>query len=224
MMTRKARVAVVDDHPVVRRGVSETFAEDAEFEVIGEGASAEDAIRIAREKRPDLMVLDMTMPGGGVEAVTEIRKLRPDMAILILTIREDLATGRAALKAGARGYISKGVDGGDLIATARKVLTGEHYVSPELAARLLMENEGTPPALQPDHLQLNAALTAREQQILDLLGEGLSNQEIAHRLALSENTVKHYMTPLLHKLGVRNRTEAALLAGSRITSRSGRRR
>jgi two-component system nitrate/nitrite response regulator NarL len=210
-MGRKAKVIVVDDHPVVRRGIFETFAEEPDFEVIGEGASAEDAISLAREKRPDLIVLDVTMPGGGVEAAVEIRKVDPDIAILMLSIREDLATVRAALRAGARGYVTKGVDGSDLVASARRMLAGERFVSSELAARLIAEEE--PMDAPPEARAVGKApLTQREQQILDLLEKGFSNQEIGARIGLSENTVKHYMTPLLQKLGARNRTEAALIA------------
>lgn len=213
-MPKKARIVVVDDHPVVCRGVSETFAELKDFEVVGEGASADDAVKLAADVRPDLMLIDVTMPGGGIEATQQIMQQYPAVKIVMLSIREDLATVRSALKAGARGYISKGVDGDDLVASARKVLAGERLVSPELAARLI-EDEQRPaaPTRQAGVVEARGAmLTTREQQIFDLLREGLTNQQIANRIGLSENTVKHYMTPLLHKLGVRNRTEAALLA------------
>ena len=140
-VAKKMKVAVIDDHAVVRRGVSETFAEQADFEVVAEGASAQDAVRIAREKAPGLFVLDVTMPGGGVEAVAQIMKVCPKAAILMLSIREDLATIRAALQAGAGGYISKGVDSDDLVAAARKVVAGERYVSADLAARLLLQDD-----------------------------------------------------------------------------------
>ena len=107
-MAKKTRLAVVDDHPIVRRGVVETFNEEADFEVVAEGGSADDAIRIARENRPDLMLLDVTMPGGGIEAVLKLRGAgRSGLRILMLSIREDLATVQAALKAGASGYASK---------------------------------------------------------------------------------------------------------------------
>lgn len=213
-MPKKTRVAVVDDHPVVRRGISETFAEAQDFEVIGEGASADDAVSLVRDRKPHLVLLDVTLPGGGVEAVAEIRKLSPETAIIMVSIREDLATVRAALRAGASGYVSKGIDGEELVITARKVLAGHRYVCPDLAAKLVFEEDASPasPAGAPER----AELTSREQQILKLVGAGRSNQEIGDALGLSENTVKHYITPMLRKLGVRNRTEAALLiqAGS----------
>ncbi len=216
-MAKKTRLAVVDDHPIVRRGVVETFNEEADFEVVAEGGSADDALRIARENRPDLMLLDVTMPGGGIEAVVKLRSAgRPELRILMLSIREDLATVQAALKAGASGYASKGVDGVDLVACARRVVAGENYVSPELAARLLTMDLQTEVARSTHETSasnsLRVPLTQREEQIFELLGEGLSNVEIAEKLDLSENTIKHYITPLLHKLGLRNRTEAAVLA------------
>ena len=210
-MAKRRRVVVVDDHPVVRRGVAATFAEESDFEVVGEGSSAEDAVRLAREKHPDLVVIDVTMPGGGVEAAAAIAKARPDVAILILSIREDLSTVRAALRAGAHGYISKGISGGDLVASARRVLAGERYVTPELAVRLIADDTPADEIETPERVTLRSSLTERERQIFGLIGEGLSNQEIAARIGLTENTVKHYVTPLLQKLGVRSRTEAALL-------------
>jgi two-component system, NarL family, nitrate/nitrite response regulator NarL len=213
-VTKHIRFAVIDDHPVVRRGVVDTLEEEADFEVVAVGATAADALRAAREKRPDVVLLDVTMPGGGLEAARAINNFRPDIKVIMLTIREDHATVRAALKAGARGYITKGVDAVDLIASVRKVVGGDSYVSPELAARLFAENEKPKNAV--DYAGNIGVLTERERQILQLLGKGLSNQEIAGKLGLRENTVKHYLTPLLRKLGVRNRTEAALLAGSAL--------
>ena len=215
-MSKKTRVVVIDDHPVVRRGICATFAEEADFEVVGEGGSADEAIKLANEKRAELILLDVTMPGGGIEAAAAISQSRPDAAIMMLSIREDLATVRAALRAGAHGYISKGVGGADLVASARRALRGERFDSPDLATRLITEDlHGRDKPQTDTHITLRAALTQRERQVFELLGEGLSNLEIANRVGLSENTVKHYMTPLLQKLGVRNRTEAALLAQKR---------
>ncbi len=214
-MPKTIRLSVVDDHPLVRRGVSETFSEEADFEVVAEGATAQEAIRIAEQDRPDLMLLDVSLPGGGIEAAAIIRSVRPELRIAMLSVREDMATVRAALQAGARGYISKGVDGKELVACARKIMAGGNYVSPEVAARLLALDASPDPAAghRPGTTNRRANLTEREDQIFRLIGEGLSNLEIGQRLGLSENTVKHYITPLLHKLGVRNRTEAALLVG-----------
>jgi two-component system, NarL family, nitrate/nitrite response regulator NarL len=212
-MAQKFKLAVIDDHPVLRRGVCDTFRDEPDFEIVAEGGSAADAIAIAEQTQIDLMLLDISMPGGGIEAMHKIREIRPDLRVAMLSVRDDLATVRAALQAGARGYISKGIDGNELVSSARKIMTGSSYVSPELAARLLVLGSGTietPPGNTVTHRRAN--LTEREDQIFRLLGEGLNNHEISQRLGLSENTVKHYITPLLHKLGVRNRTEAALVA------------
>ena len=205
---------MIDDHPMVRRGVAMTFADETDFDVVAQGASAQDAIDIVRKHKPDLVVLDVSIPGGGLEAATALMKNNPDTALLMLSVSEDLATVRAALRAGARAFVSKGIGGNELVAAARRVLAGERYVSSELAARLLsMDETETGAAASRGDIDSGrfATLSTRERQILDLLGEGLSNNDIAGRLELTENTIKHYITSLLQKLGVRNRTEAALL-------------
>jgi len=208
-------VAVVDDHPMMRRGVSETLSEEPDLELVGTGASAEDALRLARQGRPDLMLLDIALPGGGIEAAREIVKACPDVKVVFLTVREDRATVNAALRAGARGYIVKGVEGPELVSTLRRVNSGQSYVTPALAAQLLAaEHKGAATALSAD-ASPGARLTAREQQIVERLGKGLSNQEIAEELDLTESTIKHYMTRILQKLGFRNRTEAAIFARTR---------
>lgn len=198
---------------MVRRGVATTFDEETDFDVVAQGESAQDAIDIVRKHKPDLVVLDVSIPGGGLEAATALMKDSPDTALLMLSVSEDLATVKAALRAGARAFVSKGIGGNELVSAARRVLAGERYVSSELAARLLSMDEVVYSAAARGGVESGrlATLSTRERQILDLLGEGLSNNDIAGRLALTENTIKHYITSLLQKLGVRNRTEAALL-------------
>jgi two-component system, NarL family, nitrate/nitrite response regulator NarL len=209
----KIRIAVVDDHPMMRRGVTETLSEEEDLELVGAGASAHDALRLAKEEHPDLILLDIALPGGGIEAAQEISRSYPSIKVVMLTVREDRATVNAALMAGARGYIVKGVDGPELMNTLRRVNSGESYVTPALAAQLLAEREGDVAAAPPADTA-TAKLTAREQQIVGLVGNGLSNLEIAEQLALTESTIKHYMTRILQKLGLRNRTEAAIFARS----------
>ena len=211
-MTKIYKIAVIDDHPLMRRGIAETLSEVLDFEVIASGGSADDALRSVENDQPDLILLDAMMPGGGIDATRQITSRWREAKVIVLSIREDLETVKAALKAGARGYVSKGVIAGELIDAVRKVLNGGSYVSPELAARLLTVPESI------GGQSLDAAvgpLSEREHDLLRLVGQGLSNLEIATRLGLAENTVKHQLTPLFRKLGVRNRTEAALLAGSR---------
>ena len=212
-MVIPARVAIIDDHPMIRRGVATTFDDETDFDVVAQGGSAQDAIDIVREHRPDLVVLDVSIPGGGLEAATALMQDSPDTALLMLSVSEDLATVRAALRAGARAFVSKGIGGNELVSAARRVLAGERYVSSELAARLLSMDHAINGGSVRGEIETGrlATLSTRERQILDLLGEGLSNNDIAGRLELTENTIKHYITSLLQKLGVRNRTEAALL-------------
>ncbi len=213
----RIRVAVVDDHPMMRRGVTETLSEEEDLELVGVGASAQDALRLAKEEDPDLMLLDIALPGGGIEAAQEIARSYPGIKVVMLTVREDRATVSAALRAGVRGYIVKGVDGPELMSTLRRINSGESYVTPALAAQLLAEREGDMMAAQSAD-GATAKLTAREQQIIALVGNGLSNLEIAEQLDLTESTIKHYMTRILQKLGLRNRTEAALFARSNSTT------
>ncbi|MBI1383840.1 MAG: response regulator [Rhizobiales bacterium] len=209
-MTDRIRVAVVDDHPLMREGIIHILKADAAFDVVGEGANAQEALRIAQEQLPDIMLIDVSMPGGGIRAAEAIAETCPIVKVVMLTVSEDERDVSASLKAGARGYILKGVSGPEFQRSVRAIHNGENYVSPDLAARLLTALKAQPEASrEPTTPPL---LTVREEQILSLLADGLSNKEIAARLELSEKTIKHYMTNIFQKLQVRNRVEAALLA------------
>ena len=202
------RVAVVDDHPVFREGAAVCLERAGGFEVVAHGASADDAMRIAADHRPDLILLDINMPGNGIEAARQISGAFPGVKSVILTASESEEHVAAALEAGARGYIVKGVGVADLVRTIRAVHCGESYVSPGLAARLLTQMQrkrasGKLEEAQPD-------LTSREEEILGHVSNGLTNKEIAKRLNISEKTVKHYMTNIMQKLQVRNRVEAVM--------------
>lgn len=218
-MRDKIRVVVVDDHPLFRDGVAHTLQAEPDMEVVGQGATAEDALRLAQDLLPDIILLDITMPGGGLKAVQAIAAACPVTRIVMLTVSEEEDDVLAAFKAGARAYILKGVSARELVSILRTVSAGEVYVTPTLAASLLLEMTGTLPkphlsrsGLLPDPLD---ELTERELQILELVAAGCTNKEIGQRLSLSEKTVKHYMTNILQKLHVRNRVEAALLAQER---------
>lgn len=209
-MPETIRVAVVDDHPMLRDGVVHTLAEQSDFEVVAEGGSTADAIRIAGDHLPDLMLIDMSMPGNGLNAVSELNQRFPAVKTIVLTVMEDQDAVSAALRLGARAYVLKGISGPDLVGVLRSVHEGGSYVSPTLAAKLLSVYDETRKAM-PSEDQLLSQLTAREEQILSLLGTGLSNKEIGDELDLKEKTIKHYVTNILQKLQVRNRVEAALL-------------
>ncbi|AZO06386.1 MULTISPECIES: response regulator transcription factor [unclassified Mesorhizobium] len=206
-MSTSIRIAIVDDHPLFREGVARSLGEIGGFELVGEGASAEDAERLVRASTPDILLLDISMPGGGLSALASILSAMPEQKIVMLTVSETNADVAQALKAGARGYVLKGVGSKALAEILRDVANGQSYVSPSLSARLLSDLL-QPTGSKPDPL---AQLTGREAEILKLVAEGLSNKEVAARLSLQEKTVKHHMTRVLAKLNVRNRTEAALL-------------
>lgn len=208
-MAERMRLLLVDDHPLFREGVAYTLAAQDDMEVAGQGASLDEAVRLARELSPDLALLDIGIPGGGIQAAAAVAAACPEVKIIMLTASADEDDLVAALKAGARGYVLKGVAARELVGVVRAVFAGERYVTPALAGSLLtgMATRGEAPAADP-----LASLTERERQVLDLVAAGLSNKEVGEQLFLSEKTVKHYMTIIMEKLGVRNRVEAALLA------------
>lgn len=207
-MTRQIRIAVVDDHPLLREGVVGTLR-SAAMDVVGVGACAADATRLAGEHGPDVMLLDISMPGGGVEAARAIAKSYPHVKTMMLTVSEREDDVIAAMGAGARAYVLKGIGGPELLATIRAVNKGETYIAPQVAARVLtrmQRQSGIPPKVRP----FESELTIREEQIMDQVAQGLTNKEIALKFSLSEKTVKHYMTSVMQKLQVRNRVQAVL--------------
>lgn len=204
--TEPIRVVVADDHPLFREGVVTSLRSNPDMQVVGEAADAAGALRVVREELPDLVLLDVTMPGGGISAASQIAAACPATRIVMLTVSENEDDLLSAMKAGASGYVLKGVSASDLARVVRAVSGGEVYVAPSLAFGLLREMSAPPP-----HDPL-AALSAREHQVLELVASGMSNQEIGLKLGLAEKTIKHYMTNILTKLQVRSRVEAALLA------------
>ncbi len=213
-MDEKTLIVVVDDHPLFRDGLEHTLRAEPDFEIVGTGASAEDALRLCEELLPDMLLLDINIPGGGLNVLPQLGAACPVTQVVMLTASEEEDDVLAALKGGARGYILKGVSARELIRILRGIRDGEPYVTPTLAASLLSDMTSVPGAAPADPL---AQLTERERQILEQVASGQSNKEIAYRFHLSEKTVKHHMTNILQKLHARNRVEAALLArlGSR---------
>jgi len=198
-------LAIIDDHPLFREGVIRSLCEIGEFEVVGEGDTAEAALRIAAERQPDIVLMDISMPGGGIDAIVPMLKQNPEQKIVMLTASEASDDITAAIRSGAKGYVLKGVGSRTLADILRSVAAGESYVSPTLTARVLSALDGS---------QANANgiadLNPRESEILALVTSGLSNKRAALKLGLHEKTIKHYMTRIMAKLGVSNRTEAAM--------------
>ena len=206
-MTETIRVLVVDDHPLFRQGVVHSLNTSTDITVVGEASSGEEALALASDLMPDIMLLDMSMPGwNGLETTQKVTTVCPATGVIILTVSEDKDTLLGAFRAGARAYVLKGVAGQELVRVICTVASGEVYVSPSLAAEILVLLERGP---APDPLQ---ELTAREHEILALIGSGLTNRGIGERLHLSEKTIKHYVTNIFQKLQVRSRVEAALMA------------
>jgi DNA-binding NarL/FixJ family response regulator len=207
-MSDPIRILIADDHPLFREGVAQSLASEPDFTVVGQAGTGEEAFSLVANLLPDVLLLDVTMPGdGGIATAGKVAAAWPVVRIMMLTVSEDQDTLMAALKAGARGYVLKGVTARDLANAVRVVAGGDIYISPALAGGILFELT----ANKQDDDPLTT-LTDRERDILSLVAEGLTNREIGDRLHLAEKTIKHYMTNVLQKLHVRSRVEAALLA------------
>lgn len=205
-MTRAIRIVIVDDHPLLLDGLVATLSADEEIDVVGTAGDAASAVRVARDHQPDIVLLDVAMPGGGIEAARQIGPASPATRVVMLTSSENEDDLLAAMEAGAKGYVLKGVAGRELRVILKSVHRGEVYVAPGLAFAMI---KGLTRPRQHDPLE---ELTTREREVLELVAGGLSNAEIGGRLGLAEKTVKHYMTAILGKLEVGSRVEAALVA------------
>ncbi len=211
-MSDRIRIVIIDDHPLFRSGIVQTLEAEADIEVLAQGATADEAVQLTRDLLPDLLLLDVGIPGGGLNAAQTVATVCPATKIVMITGSDQEENLLAALRAGAKAYVLKGVSARELVAIVRGAAAGEVYITPSLATSLLMEMSNTvsaKPALVANPLD---ELTEREHGILELVAGGASNKEIGQKLFLTEKTVKHYMTNILQKLQVRNRVEAALLA------------
>jgi two-component system nitrate/nitrite response regulator NarL len=207
-MSTAVSVAVVDDHPLFREGVMRSLDETGSFAIVAEGSTQMDAVRIAAETSPDLMLIDLSMPGSGLAAIAPVLAASPHTRVVVLTVSEKAEDLAQALNGGASGYLLKGVGSRALAEILEVIAKGETYVTPSLSARLLshITSERASP-IGSDPLR---SLSARELEVLALLAAGQSNKQIAIRLDLQEKTVKHHVSHILSKLGVSNRTEAAI--------------
>lgn len=206
--TRMIRVFTLDDHEVVRRGLRDLLEHEADIEVVGESASAVEALRRIPAIQPDLVVLDAELPdGSGIDVCRRVIDQDPSIRALILTSNRDDELLFSSIMAGASGYVLKRIPGKDLVDAVRTVASGQSLLDPAVTDLVLERiRRGRE---QPEEL---AGLTERELRILELVAEGLTNRQIAERTYLAEKTVKNYVSSLLSKLGLKTRTEAAVLA------------
>src|SRR5712691_688357 len=208
MDEQKITVFLLDDHEVVRRGVAELLAAEPDLQVVGEAATAAEALARAPAVRPDVAVLDVRLPDGdGITVCRELRSRLPQLRCLMLTSFDDDDALFDAIMAGAAGYVLKQIRGSDLVGAVRTVASGESLLDPQATARVLdrMRDQSR----RSDPL---SALTGQERKILELIGEGLTNRQIGERMFLAEKTVKNYVSALFAKLGMERRTQAAAYA------------
>lgn len=203
-------VLIADDHPMVRQGLRVFLELQPDIEVVGEAADGAQAARLAQELQPDVVLLDLVMPGtDGVTAIELMAEAAVDSRVLIVTSFGEYRTVVPAIRAGARGYVSKEVEPSALAAAIRAVAAGHVLLGPEVAAALLSGDASQTP---DNAAGADPQLTAREREVLDLIARGRSNREIARALTVSEKTVKTHVSSVLMKLGVADRTQAALWA------------
>lgn len=209
-MADPIRILIVDDHPLFRDGVKALFGSISEMEVVGEATSGEEAIALAANLQPDVILMDLKMPGtNGIEATRHILHVSPHIGVLVVTMLEDDESVFAAMRAGARGYLLKGADQEDILRAVRAVGDGGAIFGPFIAQRLIQffssPRSSTPPQAFPD-------LTDREREVLTLIAQGQSNTEIARRLDVRQKTVRNHVSNIFSKLQVADRAEAIVRA------------
>ena len=204
------RILIADDHPLFRAGLRAMLTSAADMALVGEATTGEEAVSLAAELQPDLVVMDVQMPEtDGIEATRRITRDSPHIQILVVTMFEDDGTVFQAMRAGARGYVLKGANYAEMLRAIRAVGNGEAIFSPQVAVRLVNFFTDIRPAALP---QAFPELSGREREILDLIAQGYKNPEIAERLYLSPKTVRNHVSTILHKLQVADRTQAILRA------------
>jgi DNA-binding NarL/FixJ family response regulator len=210
------RILIADDHPVFRFGLRALLNAMPDTEVVGDATTGEAAITLAAEVQPDVVLMDINMPGiGGIEAVRQIRTTQPDVRVLMVTMLEDNSVF-AALRAGAHGYVVKGAEPAEVLRAIRAVADGEAIFSPSIAERMLNFFAAQPATprerAQVYHNPAFAELTEREREVLELMARGLTNSAVAEQLVISPKTVRNYITEIFSKLQVADRAQAIIRA------------
>ncbi|MEH0421166.1 response regulator transcription factor [Streptomyces sp. B21-083] len=206
------RVFLVDDHEVVRRGLTDLLDTEPDISVVGDAGGVAQALARGPALRPDVAVLDVRLlDGDGITVCRELRSQMPELACLMLTSFDDEEALLDAIMAGAAGYVLKQIKGSDLVSVVRTVASGQSMLDPATTARL-MRSLRADPAVEPAIAPELAALSPRERDILALIGDGLTNRQIGRKLYLSEKTVKNHISRLLAKLGVQRRVQAAVIS------------
>ncbi len=204
------RILIADDHPLFRDGLRALLEAFPDMEPVGEAATGDEAVTLAVALQPDVILMDLKMPGmNGIDATRTILHASPHIGVLVVTMFEDDNLVFAAMRAGARGYLLKGAKYDEILRAVRSVGNGEAIFSPTIAARLITYFAGIPPTPSP---QLFPALTTREREVLGLIAQGDKNAAIADRLSLSEKTVRNHVTNILSKLQVADRAHAIIRA------------
>ncbi len=202
------RVLVVDDHPIVREGLVALLEDEADFAVAGSAGSAEEALELIEQLAPDVLLLDLELPGlNGVAAIPEFAQVSPATRILVFTAYDTDERVFGAIRAGARGYLLKGATSAEITQAVRAVHDGESYLEPRIAAKLVAEVSAP--------RRFTGLLTERERSVLRLVAAGLANKQIARSLSISERTVKFHVTSILRKLEADNRAQAVAVATQR---------
>jgi len=204
----KISIILADDHAVLRGGLRLMLNTQEDMEVVGEAADGEEAIRLCKEKEPDIILLDLNMPGiSGLEAIEEIKQVNPGTKILALTMHDDEGYLRKALKSGCSGYILKKAADVELISAIRAVNRGEVYLDPSLVRHLVNDFIGLPEQNEPQHAKPSGALSEREDEVLRLIALGYTNRQIADELFLSVKTVETHKSKIKEKLNIRSRSD-----------------
>jgi NarL family two-component system response regulator LiaR len=206
---KNIRVLLAEDHVVVRQGTRQLLEREPDFKIVGEAGDGEEAVRLAKELQPDVIIMDVAMPKlSGIEATRQIKAVLPAVSVLVLTGYDYDEYIFSMLEAGAAGYLLKNVSGDELIGAVRAVYAGEPMIHPTVLRKVMTRFKASPPAPAPVHAL--SPLSEREMEVLKIAAKGMSNRDIAGELFISERTVQAHMRSIFNKLGVGSRSEAIL--------------